>query len=64
MYKIYEKLRDEKGVTNYQVCKETGLNNSDLSNWKRGKYQIKIDKLQKLADYFGVKLSVLIGEEE
>ena len=65
MYDIFEKLCAEKGVTPYRVCKETGLTTSTISNWKAGRYTPKADKLQKIADYFGVTVVYLQnGNEE
>ena len=64
MYEIYAELRDKKGITDYRVAKESGVSAADLSNWKRGKYNLKIDKLTKLANYFGVPITVFITEEK
>lgn len=63
MYKIYEKLRDEKGVSDYRVAKETGISSSSFPNWKAGRYQPKSDKLKKLADYFGVSIETFLEEQ-
>ena len=65
MYDIFEKLCAENGVTPYRVCKETGLTTSTISNWKAGRYTPKADKLQKIADFFGVSVEYLMtGENE
>ncbi|MCI9191594.1 MAG: helix-turn-helix transcriptional regulator [Lachnospiraceae bacterium] len=64
MYDIFEKLCAEKGVTPYRVCKETGLTTSTISNWKAGRYTPKTDKMQKIADFFGVSIEFLMGSEE
>ena len=53
MYKKYAALRDEKGYTDYEVSKNTGVPTSTLTNWKYGRYTPKVDKLKKIADYFG-----------
>lgn len=37
MYEIFEKLCEEKGVTPYRVCKETGVTTATISNWKSWK---------------------------
>ena len=42
------------------MAKETGISTVTLTNWKRGRYTPKPDKLQKIADYFGVPLSYLL----
>lgn len=64
MYKIFEELCKSKGVTPYRVCKETGLTTATVSNWKAGRYTPKQDKLQKIADYFGVSIEYLMTGEE
>ena len=60
MYEYFQKLLDKYGVTAYKVSKETGITTTTLTNWKKGKYTPKPDKLQKIADYFGVPLSYLL----
>ena len=60
MYKFFDKLRQEKSVSVYAVAKQTGLNNSMFVAWKRGTYSPKVDKLQKIADYFGVTLEYML----
>lgn len=60
MYQIFEKLCELKGITPYRVCKETGLTTATISNWKAGRYTPKQDKLQKIADYFGVSIEYLM----
>lgn len=61
MYEIFAKLMKEDGVTPYRVSKETGVSQSVLSDWKRGRCVPKVDKLQKIADYFHVSLDYLLG---
>lgn len=60
MYEIFEKLLKEHGVTAYRVAKETGVTTATLTSWKQGKYTPKPEKLQKIADYFGVSLTYLM----
>lgn len=57
-YEAFERLCKEHGVTPYRVAKETGVTTATLSSWKTGKYTPKSEKLQKLADYFGVNVDV------
>ena len=64
MYEIFENLCNKNNVTPYRVCKETGLTTATTSNWKAGRYTPKQDKLQKIADYFGVSLEYLTTGEE
>jgi transcriptional regulator with XRE-family HTH domain len=64
MYEIFEKLMQEKGVTMYRVSKDTGIAQATLIDWKKGRYVPKIDKLQKIADYFGVTVDYILGNEQ
>lgn len=64
MYSIFESLLEKNGVTAYKVAKATGITTSTLTSWKQGKYVPKPDKLQKIADYFGVSLGYLMGTED
>ena len=64
MYEIFEQLLSKYGITAYKVAKETGISTATLSNWKQGKYTPKQDKLQKIADYFGVSLEYLMTGKE
>lgn len=52
------------GCTAYQVSKTTGIAQSTLSDWKSGKSVPKADKLQKIADFFGVPVEYLMTGEE
>lgn len=60
-YDTFEKLCAAKGVTPYRVAKETGVSTSTLSSWKTGRYTPKQEKLQKIAEYFGVTVDQLTG---
>jgi len=52
LYKKYAQARDEAGVTDYEVAKQTGISTATLTNWKYGRYTPKTDKIKKLASYF------------
>lgn len=62
MYEKFEKLLKKNGITPYKVSKDTGIATSTLSSWKTGEYVPKVDKLQILADYFGVPLEYFLKE--
>ena len=62
MYDRYCKLRDEKGVKDATVAKETGIPRSTFTDWKNGRSQPKNDKLQKIADYFGVTVDYFAND--
>lgn len=62
MYERYVFLRDEKGLTDYKVSEETGIVKSTFSDWKSGRSAPKIDKLKRIADYFGVTVDYFLKE--
>lgn len=60
IYDRYKAIRDSRNVKDSQVAKETGITKSTFSEWKSGKYTPKQEKLQKIADYFGVTINYLM----
>lgn len=63
--KLYEKfaeLLEKTNKTAYRVSKETGIPQSVLSDWKRGRSKPKAEKLKILADYFGVSIEYFLEE--
>ena len=64
MYEIFEKLLKKYGVTAYKVAKETGITQSTLSDWKRGRSTPKTDNMKKIADYFGVSVEYLMTGQD
>lgn len=65
MYEVFQKLLERDKVTAYRVAKATSITFSTFTEWKKGTYKPKVDKLQKLADYFGVTLEyILTGKED
>ena len=64
MYEIFEQLLKQHGVTAYRVAKDTGVTTATLTSWKQGKYTPKPEKMQKIADYFGVDSQYLLFGDE
>lgn len=60
MFEKYEKLKRLKGVTDYKVSKDTGITRSTFSDWKTGRSVPKVNKLQKIADYFEVDINYFL----
>lgn len=63
MYKEFEQLLQNRGLSSYKVAKDTGVSQTALSNWRSGKSLPTTKTLQKLADYFGVTIDYLTGTE-
>lgn len=61
-YEKFEGLCRQFNVTAADVSRATGVATSTLSNWKNGKYTPKMEKLKKIADFFGVKSEYFTGE--
>ena len=62
---MFEKLRallERDNIKMSELSRRTGIPYSTFTDWKAGRYVPKVDKLQKLADYFGVPLSYFTGE--
>ncbi len=64
MWEIFEKLCKERGVTTYRVAEATGIKTSAFSAWKAGRYNFKLDKLMKIAEFFDVSLEYLMTGKE
>lgn len=56
MYKKYAELLRKTNKTTYQVCKDTGIRESVISEWKKrgSNGGISTNTLKKLCDYFDV----------
>ena len=61
VYERYCELRDEKGVKDKTVADAIGITRSTFSDWKKGRSEPKADKMIKIANYFDVSYSYLMG---
>lgn len=59
-YEIFKKLCDERGMTPTEVALDMGISTSLTSRWKHGG-KPRIETLNKIADYFGVSVSYMLG---
>ena len=64
MYEKFLKLLENKGVSAYKVSQATGISQQTFTDWKHGRYEPKREKIQKIADYFGVPISYFYGEDD
>lgn len=64
MYKKFSELLIKRNITAYKVSKDTGVSNSVLSDWKRGKSNPKLDKLIILAKYFNVPIEYFVEDKK
>ena len=64
MYEKFSELLEKTNKSTYQVSKDTGIPQSVLSDWKRGRSKPKADKLEILAKYFGVSIEYFLRTEQ
>lgn len=59
-YQKFKEIRENNGVTEYQVSAGTGISTTVFTQWSRGDYDLKLDKLKLIAAYFGVPVTEFI----
>jgi transcriptional regulator with XRE-family HTH domain len=57
-FAIYERARQAAGLTDYAVCKATGVKASCICDWKHGRYTPKHDKLLKISKLLQIPVSI------
>lgn len=55
-------LMEAKGITQADICRELDVSSATVSDWCSGKKYPRVDKMQRLADLFGVLFSTLTTE--
>lgn len=63
-YNRFAELLAKNNVNAYKVAKETGISTATLTEWKKGTYTPKADKLILIAKYFNVPLDFFYQEDE
>ena len=64
MYERFLMLLEENNCKTADVARKTKIHPSTFSDWKKGKSSPKYDKIQIIADYFGVEADWLAGKSE
>ena len=62
-YDTFKQLCDAKGVSVSRACIEMGLSRSIAAKWKSTKTNPSADVLPAIANYFGVTIDYLLGQE-
>ena len=64
MYKTIDELLVKKGVSGAKMASDLGMSRSFLTELRKGRAKsVKLETAQKIADYFSVPVSLLLGEE-
>ena len=61
MYERFQELLRLKHSTVAQLCRDTGLNESSLSNWKKRNKGINTETLVTICKYYNVSTDWLLG---
>ena len=62
-YNIYIDLCKQKGISPSKAAEEMGFHRSSVTNWKTNGYTPRREILLKVAEYFGVTVDFLLGDE-
>ena len=65
---LYERLSalcQNRGISGYRMCKDTGIQPSIMTDLKMGRrHSLKAETAAKIAGYFGVSVDYLLGNDE
>lgn len=56
-----KEIRQKEGLSQQALAKQIGVSYRTIQNWENGVNQLKPEKAQQLADYFGVSVGYLLG---
>lgn len=59
-----KKKMEESGKTRMDICNALGFSYYTVTDWVKGKKMPRMDKVEKLAKYFGCLISDLIEEQQ
>lgn len=65
LYKRLAALCDERGISGYRMCKDVGIQPSIMTDLKMGRRSsVKAETADRIANYFGVSVGYLLGNEK
>lgn len=59
-FQKYTELCEKTGKTTYQICKETGITESVIANWKKRGGNLTLENMAKIAKCFGVPIETFV----
>lgn len=60
----FKKFRQDSKLTQCQVAKKIGIDQTNISNWENNKTRPEYEHLFALADVFDVSLDELLGRKD
>ncbi len=64
MARNIKRFMEEKGVNATEICSTLGFKHNTFSDWINGKAYPRIDKIEMMANYFGVTKADLVEDKE
>lgn len=65
MYKIIDELLAERGISGSKMCADLGMSRSFMTELRKDRIKsLRTETAQKIADYLGVSVSRLLGENK
>lgn len=64
MFGRIQLLMLQRGMNKTEFSKAIGVSTGNMSDWASGRSSPSVDKLIKIADYFGVSIDYLIGRDD
>jgi transcriptional regulator with XRE-family HTH domain len=58
------RLRKERGLTQSELARQIGIQQSDLSRMEKGEYRVSLDNLFKILAVFDLDLADFFGEQQ
>ena len=60
-YQRIRDLREDKDLTQEQLCKKLFMHKTTYTNYEQGKHTVQLDFAVTLADFYGVSLDYIAG---
>ena len=57
-------LRNERGLTQAELARQIGIQQSDLSRMEKGEYRVSLDNLFKILGVFDLDLADFFGDQQ
>ena len=64
MARNIKKHMERKGVSSAEVCRALNFKTNTFSNWLTAKIYPRIDKIEMLAEYFGISKAALVEDSD
>ncbi len=58
------RLRKERHLTQAELARQIGIQQSDLSRMEKGEYRVSLDNLFKMLSVFDLKISEFFGDQQ